>query len=83
VVPILITTTTTIGGLFSLAVGIGGKSLLWGPVASRIVWGLFFLDALTLFAVPLLYLGFMRERKTHPGGPLLRRLLARGRSAVR
>jgi multidrug efflux pump subunit AcrB len=83
VVPILITTTTTIGGLFSLAFGIGGKSLLWGPVASSIVWGLLFSTALTLFAVPLLYLAFMRERKTHPGGPLLRRLLARGRSAVR
>ena len=30
VVPILITSTTTIGGLFSLAVGLGGKSLMWG-----------------------------------------------------
>ncbi|MEF8698610.1 MAG: efflux RND transporter permease subunit [Candidatus Accumulibacter sp. UW20] len=63
VVPILITTMTTIGGLFSLAFGLGGTSLLWGPVASTIVWGLFFSTALTLFAVPLLYLAFMRERK--------------------
>ncbi|MBE2202672.1 MAG: efflux RND transporter permease subunit, partial [Anaerolinea sp.] len=64
VVPILITTTTTIGGLFSLAFGLGGKSLLWGPVASSIVWGLTFSTALTLFAVPLLYLAFMRERRS-------------------
>ncbi|MBP6777453.1 MAG: efflux RND transporter permease subunit [Piscinibacter sp.] len=62
VVPILITTTTTIGGLFSLAFGIGGKSLLWGPVAASIVWGLAFSTALTLFVVPLLYLLFMRRR---------------------
>lgn len=63
VVPILITTTTTIGGLVSLALGIGGKSLLWGPVASSIVWGLTVSTVLTLFVVPLIYLCFMRERR--------------------
>ncbi|MDM7941706.1 MAG: efflux RND transporter permease subunit [Hydrogenophaga sp.] len=62
VVPILITTTTTIGGLFALAFGIGGKSLLWGPVAASIVWGLAFSTLLTLFVVPLLYLAFMRRQ---------------------
>ncbi|MBS3997798.1 MAG: efflux RND transporter permease subunit, partial [Hydrogenophaga sp.] len=62
VVPILITTSTTIGGLFALAFGIGGQSLLWGPVAASIVWGLAFSTVLTLFAVPLLYLAFMRPR---------------------
>ncbi|MFN3988287.1 MAG: efflux RND transporter permease subunit [Rhodocyclaceae bacterium] len=61
VVPILITTTTTIGGLFALAFGIGGNSLLWGPVAASIVWGLVFSTALTLFLVPLLYQIFMRR----------------------
>jgi len=55
VVPILITSTTTIGGLFSLAIGLGGKSLMWGPVAASIVWGLGFSTVLTLFAVPLVY----------------------------
>jgi multidrug efflux pump subunit AcrB len=63
VVPILITTTTTIGGLVSLAFGIGGKSLLWGPVASSIVWGLTVSTVLTLFVVPLIYLCVMRERR--------------------
>jgi len=64
VVPILITASTTIAGLFSLAFGLGGKSLLWGPVAASIVWGLAFSTLLTLFVVPLLYLNFMRARKT-------------------
>jgi multidrug efflux pump subunit AcrB len=74
VVPILITSTTTIGGLFSLAVGLGGQSLLWGPVAGAIVWGLMVSTALTLFVVPLLYLGFMRGERA-PRVPLWRRLL--------
>ncbi len=60
VIPILMTTSTTIAGLFSLALGLGGKSLLWGPVASSIVAGLLFASALTLFVVPTLYRFFMR-----------------------
>ena len=62
VIPILMTTTTTIAGLFSLAVGLGGKSLLWGPVASAIVAGLAVATILTLFVVPTLYRLFMRGR---------------------
>ncbi len=63
VVPILITTCTTIGGLISLALGLGGKSLIWGPVASAIVWGLTVSTVLTLFVVPLLYRVFMGKRR--------------------
>lgn len=66
VVPILITSSTTIGGLISLAFGLGGQSLLWGPVASAIVWGLMVSTALTLFVVPLLVLLSMRARKAAP-----------------
>ncbi|HVL57251.1 MAG TPA: efflux RND transporter permease subunit, partial [Burkholderiaceae bacterium] len=62
VVPVLITTLTTIAGLFALATGLGGTSLLWGPVASAIVWGLMVATLLTLFAVPLLYVLFMRRQ---------------------
>ncbi len=62
-VPILITSTTTIAGLFSLAVGLGGKSLIWGPVASSIVWGLGFSTILTLFVIPLLYRQVMAPRR--------------------
>ncbi|MCB1772556.1 MAG: efflux RND transporter permease subunit [Gammaproteobacteria bacterium] len=59
VIPILITSLTTVAGLFSLATGLGGKSLIWGPVATAIVWGLAFSTALTLVVVPLLYRLFM------------------------
>ncbi|KPK39845.1 MAG: cation transporter [Gammaproteobacteria bacterium SG8_47] len=60
VIPILITSLTTIAGLFSLATGLGGRSLVWGPVATAIVWGLAFSTVLTLLVVPLLYRQFMR-----------------------
>jgi multidrug efflux pump subunit AcrB len=67
VVAIAMTTGTTIAGLFSLAMGFAGESLLWGPVASAIVWGLAFSSVLTLFVVPVLYRQFMKGR---PPGPL-------------
>lgn len=63
VVPIVITSLTTIAGLFSLATGLAGESLIWGPVASAIVWGLAFSTVLTLFVIPLLYRTFMRRRE--------------------
>ena len=61
VIPIIITSLTTVAGLFSLAMGLGGKSLMWGPVASAIVWGLGFSTVLTLFVIPLLYRTFMQR----------------------
>ncbi|MCB1787597.1 MAG: efflux RND transporter permease subunit [Gammaproteobacteria bacterium] len=67
VIPILITSLTTIAGLFSLATGLGGKSLIWGPVATAIVWGLAFSTLLTLVVIPLLYRLFMgRSRLARP-----------------
>jgi len=60
VIPILMTTMTTIAGLFSLATGLGGKSLLWGPVAASMVFGLFVATTLTLFLVPVLSRTFIR-----------------------
>ncbi len=59
VVPIVITSATTVAGLLSLATGLAGKSLVWGPVATAIVWGLVFSTFLTLFVIPLLYRTFM------------------------
>jgi len=59
VIPILITSLTTVAGLFSLAAGIAGQSLIWGPVATAIVWGLAFSTVLTLFVIPFLYRTFM------------------------
>jgi multidrug efflux pump subunit AcrB len=79
VVPILITSITTIGGLFSLAVGLGGKSLMWGPVAASIVWGLGFSTVLTLFAIPLIYRLAMGRRHPEAAGRAWNRP-ARGQS---
>ncbi|HAU12877.1 MAG TPA: AcrB/AcrD/AcrF family protein, partial [Gammaproteobacteria bacterium] len=62
VVPILITSTTTIAGLFSLALGIGGKSLLWGPIAATIVSGLLFSTVLVLVVIPLIYYASVRSQ---------------------
>jgi len=67
VIPILITSLTTIAGLFSLAAGLAGKSLIWGPVATAIVWGLAFSSVLTLILIPLLYRTFMA--RSHRGRP--------------
>lgn len=63
VIPIVITSLTTVAGLFSLATGLAGESLIWGPVASAIVWGLAFSTALTLFVIPLLFRTFMRDQR--------------------
>ncbi len=63
IIPILITSLTTIAGLFSLASGFAGKSLIWGPLATAIVWGLAFSTMLTLFVIPLLYQFFMKYSK--------------------
>ena len=62
VVPILITSTTTVAGLFSLAAGIGGKSLTWGPIATAIVSGLMFSTVLVLVVIPLIYYATVRKR---------------------
>jgi len=62
VIPIMMTALTTIAGLFSLATGLGGKSLLWGPVATSMVFGLMVATILTLFLVPVLFRSFMRLR---------------------
>lgn len=60
VIPVLITSLTTIAGLFSLATGLAGTSLIWEPVATAIVWGLAFSTVLTLFVIPMLYRLFMK-----------------------
>ncbi|MFQ5608318.1 MAG: efflux RND transporter permease subunit, partial [Candidatus Zixiibacteriota bacterium] len=53
--PILSTTVTTVFGLLPMAIGIGGKSVVWGPLATTIVWGLSVATVLTLFVIPALY----------------------------
>lgn len=75
VIPVLITSLTTIAGLFSLATGLGGKSLLWGPVATSMVFGLLVATVLTLFLVPVLFRSFMRLRDHRIRNALKYRLL--------
>jgi multidrug efflux pump subunit AcrB len=49
---ILLTTITTLGGVFPMAYGIGGESGFTQPLAFSLGWGLFFSTFLTLFALP-------------------------------
>ena len=53
--PILLTSITTVSGLLPMALGIGGKSAMWMPMASTIVWGLSVATVLTLFVIPAFY----------------------------
>lgn len=53
--PVILTSITTICGLLPMAIGLGGKSADWAPLANTIVWGLAFATILTLFFIPALY----------------------------
>jgi HAE1 family hydrophobic/amphiphilic exporter-1 len=53
--PIILTSVTTIGGLLPMALGISGRSTVWGPLASAIAWGLAFSTLLTLVLIPCIY----------------------------
>jgi multidrug efflux pump subunit AcrB len=53
--PIILTSVTTIGGLIPMAVGLGGYSDTWGPMASTIIFGIFFSTLGTLIVIPCLY----------------------------
>jgi len=53
--PIILTSLTTIFGLFPMALGLGGKSPIWMPMAYTIIFGLAFATTMTLFVMPALY----------------------------
>ena len=67
--PIILTSLTTIFGLAPMAFGLGGKSILWSPMATAIMWGLGFGTLLILSMVPAYYAiladinYFVRHRK--------------------
>ncbi len=53
--PVLLTTITTVGGLSTVAYGIGGKDPFLVPMALSICWGIAFATALTLIVIPCIY----------------------------
>lgn len=53
--PIILTSFTTIAGLIPTAIGIGGRSVVWGPMASTIIFGLLFSTITALLFIPSLY----------------------------
>ncbi len=53
--PVLLTSLTTIAGLTPTAIGIGGYSVVWGPMAATITFGLIFSTASTLILIPSIY----------------------------
>ncbi len=55
--PIILTSVTTIFGLLPMALGLGGKSATWGPLATTIVGGLVCSTVFTLFIIPCLFAG--------------------------
>jgi multidrug efflux pump subunit AcrB len=60
--PIILTSLTTIVGLLPTAIGIGGYSVVWSPMASTIIFGLVFSTITTLFIIPMLY-GIIYDKK--------------------
>ncbi|MDC7223301.1 MAG: efflux RND transporter permease subunit [Spirochaetales bacterium] len=60
--PILLTSLTTIAGLLPTALGLGGRSVVWGPMAGTIVFGLIFSTLTSLIYIPCLY-GLLYDRK--------------------
>ncbi|MCR4317382.1 MAG: efflux RND transporter permease subunit [Planctomycetes bacterium] len=52
---VLLTTITTVAGLLPMSLGLGGRSITWGPMATSLAFGLIFATALTLLVIPCLY----------------------------
>ncbi len=82
VVPICITSLTTMAGLFSLAFGLAGHSNVWGPVASAVVFGLGVSTLLTLLVTPLVYARFPPRRDRDIEGVPLPVALDRARGPI-
>ena len=53
--PVLLTTITTIGGLFPMFLNLSGGAEFWQPLTGAIICGLTFATALTLVVIPVAY----------------------------
>ncbi len=60
--PILLTSLTTIVGLLPTAIGLGGSSVVWEPMARTIIFGLIFSTLTALILIPCFY-GILFDRK--------------------
>ena len=60
--PILMTTATTVLGLFPMALGLGAGNELRSPMALTVIGGLITSTALTLLIIPAVYMMFDRGR---------------------
>ncbi len=56
--PVVMTSVTTILGMFPMALGLGDGSELWQPMGIAIIGGLTFSTLMTLFVIPVLYAMF-------------------------
>jgi Cation/multidrug efflux pump len=56
--PVLMTTVTTILGMFPMAMGLGEGSEIWQPMGIAIIGGLTLSTILTLLVVPVIYTSF-------------------------
>jgi len=65
--PIILTSLTTIAGLTPTAIGLGGRSVVWSPMASTIIFGLLFSTIATLLFIPALY-GSLFDRLSRKEG---------------
>ncbi|MDD3162951.1 MAG: efflux RND transporter permease subunit, partial [Sphaerochaetaceae bacterium] len=59
--PILMTTLTTMFGIFPMALSVGAGAELYAPVGQAIFGGLFASTLITLFLVPVVYYSFERK----------------------
>ena len=53
--PIILTSLTTIVGLLPTSLGLGGRSIVWVPMANTMIFGLLFSTTSTLIIVPCIY----------------------------
>ena len=58
--PILMTALSTIAGILPIAIGLGAGGEARAPLGVAIVGGMAFATLLSLFVVPVIYLGFAR-----------------------
>ncbi len=66
--PILITALTTILGMVPLSLGYGDGAETWAPMARAVVGGMIVSTSLTLFVIPIVYVGIAGWAEKRRGG---------------